>query len=226
MEEFSVFKSLTEFKENYKSYYYNYYRHENPSVTFLSYLSKLITFYHKEETNRAIHINKNKNTIPDWIITDEEKDLWYKNLDFDRELKKEFCDILYFLYEEREIVEGEQNEIKNLIPNIITNQNIKHTSKTPSLKASQKIKVKGSLQSIGYIFSELVNKGYIDVPMRNGNYNKSKISRSILEHFEFIDRDKQPTPEDIRQTLFDKNSLSAEKQKLFKIPESKIINTD
>ena len=52
----------------------------------------------------------------------------------------------------------------------------------------------------------------------------------ILEHFEFINREfeqkKPPTAESIRKTLFTNNSLSADKQKLFKIPESNIINTD
>ena len=48
----------------------------------------------------------------------------------------------------------------------------------------------------------------------------------ILEHFEFIDKEEQPKPEDIRKTLFIENKLSADKQTLFKIPESKIINTD
>lgn len=98
--------------------------------------------------------------------------------------------------------------------------------KKPTSSTSNKIQVKGSLQSIGYLFSELINKGYIEVPKRNGNYNNSAISRMILEHFEFIDREEQPTSEDIRQTLFSKNSLSADKQALFKIPESNIINTD
>ena len=48
----------------------------------------------------------------------------------------------------------------------------------------------------------------------------------ILEHFEFIDKEEQPKPEDIRKTIFIENKLSADKQTLFKIPESKIINTD
>lgn len=89
-----------------------------------------------------------------------------------------------------------------------------------------KIKLKGSLQSIGFIFSELIDKGYIEAPKRNGNNNTSAISRMILEHFEFIDKEEQPKPEDIRKTLFIENKLSADKQTLFKIPESKIINTD
>lgn len=88
----------------------------------------------------------------------------------------------------------------------------------------EKIKVKGSLQSIGYLFSELIEKGYIEVPKRNGKNNISAISRLILEHFEFIDREEPPTPEDIRKTLFTDNRLSADKQNLFKIPNQNTIN--
>ncbi|QBA21480.1 hypothetical protein EU348_09840 [Chryseobacterium indologenes] len=91
---------------------------------------------------------------------------------------------------------------------------------------SQKIKIKGSLQSIGYLFSELIEKGFIEAPKRNGKDNTSAISRMILDHFEFIDKEEQPKPEDIRKTLFTENKLSLEKQNQFKIPQSKIINTD
>ncbi|HCM34032.1 hypothetical protein [Chryseobacterium sp.] len=90
----------------------------------------------------------------------------------------------------------------------------------------QKIKIKGSLQSIGFLFSELIEKGFIEAPKRNGKDNTSAISRMILDHFEFIDKEEQPKPEDIRKTLFTENKLSTEKQNQFKIPQSKIINTD
>ena len=90
----------------------------------------------------------------------------------------------------------------------------------------EKIKFHGSLQSFGFLFSELIEKGYIEAPKRNGNNNKSAISRMILEHFEFMSKEEQPKPEDIRKTLFTENKLSADKQNLFKIPESKITNTD
>jgi hypothetical protein len=91
---------------------------------------------------------------------------------------------------------------------------------------SQKIKIKGSLQSVGFLFSELIEKGFIEAPKRNGKDNTSAISRMILDHFEFIDKEEQPKPEDIRKTLFTENKLSIEKQNQFKIPQSKIINTD
>ena len=101
---------------------------------------------------------------------------------------------------------------KNIIPSKLIDKN--------------KIQIKGSLQSIGYLFSELIEKGFIVAPKRTGKNNTSAISRIILAHFEFIDKEEQPKPEDIRKTLFTENKLSTDKQSLFKIPESKIINTD
>ncbi|MEY8761734.1 hypothetical protein [Chryseobacterium tongliaoense] len=88
----------------------------------------------------------------------------------------------------------------------------------------QKIKIKGSLQSIGYLFSELIDKGFIEAPKRNGKNNTSAISRMILEHFEFVDKEEQPNAEDVRKTLFTDNKLSLDKQDLFKIPNQKTIN--
>ncbi|MCT4327052.1 hypothetical protein HZP16_13210 [Elizabethkingia anophelis] len=95
-----------------------------------------------------------------------------------------------------------------------------------NVSGSQKIKIKGSLQSIGFLFSELIEKGFIEAPKRNGKDNTSAISRMILDHFEFIDKEEQPKPEDIRKTLFTENKLSIEKQNQFKIPQCKIINSD
>lgn len=103
---------------------------------------------------------------------------------------------------------------------------LSNSSDIEKISVPQKIKIKGSLQSIGYLFSELIEKGFIEAPKRNGKDNTSAISRMILDHFEFIDKEEQPKPEDIRKTLFTENKLSTEKQNQFKIPQSKIINTD
>ncbi|SMP16412.1 hypothetical protein [Chryseobacterium profundimaris] len=89
---------------------------------------------------------------------------------------------------------------------------------------STKIKIKGSLQSVGFLISELIDKGYIVAPKRNGKNNTSAISRMILEHFEFVDREEQPKTEDIRKTLFTDNRLSVDKQSLFRIPNRNTLN--
>jgi hypothetical protein len=115
--------------------------------------------------------------------------------------------------------------LEKRITSEIESQSSKSTN-NDKIADPQKIKIKGSLQSIGFLFSELIEKGFIEAPKRNGKDNTSAISRMILDHFEFIDKEEQPKPEDIRKTLFTENKLSIEKQNQFRIPQSKIINTD
>ena len=76
------------------------------------------------------------------------------------------------------------------------------------------------------LISELIEKGYIVPPRRNGNINVLATARMILEHFEFADREQQPNEEDIRKTLFTDNRLSTERQSLFKIPSMEKLNTN
>ena len=102
---------------------------------------------------------------------------------------------------------------------------LSNSSNIEKITIPQKIKIKGSLQSIGFLFSELIEKGFIEAPKRNGKDNTSAISRMLLDHFEFIDKEEQPKPEDIRKTLFTENKLSIGQQNQFKIPQSIIINT-
>lgn len=138
MEEFSEYANLDEFKENYKSDYYGYYKHKNPDISFISYLDKLINFYSSKETERAIFINKNKDKIPDWINTDEEKDLWYKGLDFDKKLKNEFNSIKVFLYDEIEILKGQQSDFEILITEITK---IKEKKQKINLSAPERLQL-------------------------------------------------------------------------------------
>ncbi|MCW1961489.1 MULTISPECIES: hypothetical protein [Chryseobacterium] len=121
---------------------------------------------------------------------------------------------------------GIKAEIENKIKEFELISIFINANKSSKILNPNKILVKGSLQSIGYLFSELIEKGFIEAPKRNGKDNTSAISRMILDHFEFIDKEEQPKPEDIRKTLFTENKLSIEKQNQFKIPQSKIINTD
>ncbi|MRM97298.1 hypothetical protein [Riemerella anatipestifer] len=95
-------------------------------------------------------------------------------------------------------------------------------------KGYKKIKVKGSLQSIGYIFSELIDKGWIIPPKRNGKINKTAVARLILEHFELIDRKKPITEEYVRRTISTKkidSGFNKDKMDRFKIPSEKSINS-
>ncbi|WP_343686441.1 hypothetical protein [Chryseobacterium gleum] len=121
---------------------------------------------------------------------------------------------------------GIKSEIENKIKEFELISIFVNAKRSSKILNPNKILIKGSLQSIGFIFSELIEKGFIEAPKRNGKDNTSAISRMILDHFEFIDKEEQPKPEDIRKTLFTENKLSIEKQNQFKIPQSKIINTD
>ncbi|MDY6024672.1 hypothetical protein [Bergeyella zoohelcum] len=93
-----------------------------------------------------------------------------------------------------------------------------------TIYSTNKIPIKGSIEAVGYIISELINKGYIEAPKRNGNLNKLAIARMIQEHFHYVDKENQPTTEQIRKSLFYDNSLSSDKQKLFKFPTYKQIH--
>lgn len=145
-------------------------------------------------------------------------DNFRENLDFD---SKKFTN---FKFATKKILEF-VNKKSQLVTSKIKFEKVLIEDKN-IFSTAQKIKIKGSLQSIGFLFSELIEKGFIEAPKRNGKDNTSAISRMILEHFEFIDKEEQPKPEDIRKTLFTENKLSIEKQNQFKIPQSKIINTD
>lgn len=111
-------------------------------------------------------------------------------------------------------------KLKNFLTKFIKNDDEENNIIT------EKIKLKGSLQSIGYLFTKLIENGFIEAPKRSENINKTATAKMILEHFEFVDKEKQPNEEDIRKTLFEDNKLSFDKQNLFKIPTSKQINTD
>lgn len=214
--------TLEKFKEEYKGLYYGYYIHKYPNSSYSQYLEVLIALYSKESSEFKIFINENKDKIPNWVIEKKEEEMWLEGLEFNKKLIKEFDRILEFIYNEFDIENGKLIEQEKLIKKITDRKEIEKFR----LPNSNKIKIKGSLQSVGFLFSELIEKGFIEAPKRNGKDNTSAISRMILDHFEFVDKEEQPKPEDIRKTLFSENKLSADKQNQFKIPQSKIINTD
>lgn len=102
---------------------------------------------------------------------------------------------IYFIEENAKIfLEGAMDEmigikaeIENKIKEFELISIFTDANKPSKVLNPNKIAIKGSLQSIGYIFSELIEKGFIEAPKRNGKDNTSAISRMILDHFEFID---------------------------------------
>jgi hypothetical protein len=81
-----------------------------------------------------------------------------------------------------------------------------------------KIKVNGSLQALGFIFTELIEKGYIEPIRKTGKINVQGTAQFLLDHFEFTKDMEQPSLEGLRQSLFSQNKFSMDKQNLFKIP--------
>lgn len=81
-----------------------------------------------------------------------------------------------------------------------------------------------NVQAIGYLFSELINKGLIEPKYKNVRRSPLNTARMILEHFHFSDLDKQPSEEVMRKALFDDNSLSKDKTQYFKLPFLKQMN--
>lgn len=78
---------------------------------------------------------------------------------------------------------GIKSEIENKIKEFELISVQKNSNKPSRLLNPNKIPIKGSLQSIGYLLSELIEKGFIKAPKRNGKDNTSAISRMILDHF-------------------------------------------
>jgi hypothetical protein len=79
----------------------------------------------------------------------------------------------------------------------------------------EKIKWNGSPAVFGYLFLELVKKGFITPPLFNGEPNFTALSRLCFEYFEI-----DTTPENLTKALNEKsNPLSNTKRAKFTIPE-------
>jgi hypothetical protein len=80
----------------------------------------------------------------------------------------------------------------------------------------KKIKWKGSPSVFGYLFLELVKKGFIDPPPYNGEPNFAELSRLCFQYFDI-----NTTPENLKKALNEKsNQLSDTNRAKFRIPES------
>lgn len=85
---------------------------------------------------------------------------------------------------------------------------------------TDKIAINGNVQLWGFIFNELINKGYITAPKHNGKVSYAKFARQLLQHFEFSS---QPSENYLTKALKE-NKYSNNKQEIFKIPNIKIAN--
>jgi len=80
---------------------------------------------------------------------------------------------------------------------------------------TNKIKWLASPSILGYVFIELINKGFVEMPLRNGEINYSEFARQLLGAFEF--QTTQNTMENACNPS--KNKLSTTKRSKFKIPQ-------
>lgn len=87
----------------------------------------------------------------------------------------------------------------------------------------EKITINGSIQLIGYIFTELIEKGYIEPKRKSGKTNASATAEMLLNHFNFTynANGTQPSKEYLKKALFEQNQLSSDKSTLIKIPHLK-----
>lgn len=90
---------------------------------------------------------------------------------------------------------------------------------------TDKIAINGNIQLWGFLFNELINKGYITAPKHNGKVSHAKFARQLLQHFEFSSQpsEKQPSENYLTKALKE-NKYSNNKQEIFKIPNIKIAN--
>jgi len=88
---------------------------------------------------------------------------------------------------------------------------------------NKKIKWNGTPALFGYLFIELVNKGFIEMPLHNGEHNYTEFAKRCFDTFEIKGTNKPLTTiGNLTKELNpkqDKNSLSDTKRAKFTIPE-------
>lgn len=90
-------------------------------------------------------------------------------------------------------------------------------------EVANKIPINGNYQMLCFLFSELIDKGYITAPMYNGKISHRRTAEMLLNHFEFTNNPEQPTVDNLTAYIKD-NRYSLDKQELFNIPKIKNAN--
>lgn len=104
-----------------------------------------------------------------------------------------------------------------------TADNKEYKPKADEATECEKITINGSIQLIGYIFTELIEKGYIEPKRKSGKTNASATAEMLLNHFNFTynANGEQPSKEYLKKALFEQNQLSSDKATFIKIPHLK-----
>jgi len=86
----------------------------------------------------------------------------------------------------------------------------------------QKLKWTGKPEQFGFIFLELAQKGFIEIPGTNGEASYSKFAQSCFDLFEF---ENETTLENLKRTMNpSKNALSESNRQKFQIPNKDDIS--
>lgn len=88
---------------------------------------------------------------------------------------------------------------------------------------TDKIQINGNYQLLAFLFRELIEKGYINAPTRNGKPSHKRTAEMLLKHFEFTNKTEQPSVDNLTNYIKN-NTYSMQKQSLFKIPSIKKAN--
>lgn len=86
---------------------------------------------------------------------------------------------------------------------------------------SDKIILNGNPQILGYLFTELINKGYISAPTIRGKLSPQRTVKMLLKHFDYADYDNQDETskiEYLRKTIGEQNSVSQDFADRLQIP--------
>ncbi len=139
------------------------------------------------------------------------KDYWRKSDEYETEFDK----IMAFL-----IVETKKEE---MVLGNLQNIQLQPIERQPK----EKIVINGNLQTLGYIFNQLISGGYIEpIVFNTGKNNNTATAQMFLEHFEFTENPhEQPSVEYLKKTIFH-NSLSMKKQEDFIIPHIEYYDPD
>ncbi|ADZ13160.1 hypothetical protein RIA_2125 [Riemerella anatipestifer RA-GD] len=158
-------------------------------------------------------IYKDFKTIDDAILKLKIDNIRYNNF------KLSVPKIYKFISDRRKEINGVQTT-DEVTP---TADNKEYKPKADEATECEKITINGSIQLLGYIFTELIEKGYIEPKRKSGKTNASATAEMLLNHFNFTynANGEQPSKEYLKKALSEQNQLSPDKATLIKIPHLK-----
>ena len=125
------------------------------------------------------------------------------------------------LFSYRELIDNMELIIKRL-KEIRAGLSVKSLPEILGIEAeSDKIILNGNPQILGYLFTELINKGYISAPTIRGKLSSKRTVEMLLKHFDYADydnKDETSKIEYLRKTIGEQNSVSQDFADRLQIP--------